>query len=136
MWITMLWHAGLGLPWNWRTGPSDSSERDHLLQMIPSLPVGSLVAGDAGFVGYAYWKALLDAGHSFVIRVGSNVKLLKNLGYVKGGSDLVYLWPDAVAAKDLPPLALRLVVVHNGKHPVYLVTNVLDAQELSDADVA
>ncbi len=136
MWVTTLWHATLGLPWDWRTGPSDSSERAHLLEMIPSLPAGSLVAGDAGFVGYEYWKALLDGGHSFVIRVGANVKLLKNLGYTKGRRGLVYLWPDAVAAKDLPPLTLRLVVLHNGKHPVYLVTNILDAQDLSDADVA
>jgi hypothetical protein len=136
IWITVLWHAGTGLPWDWRSGPSDSSERAHLLEMIASLPPRSLVAADAGFVGYEYWKALRDAGHDFVIRVGSNVKLLKDLGYAKVRHGLVYLWPDAVAAKGLPPLVLRLVVVHNGKYPVYLVTNILDAKELSDADVA
>ena len=136
MWITTMWHAGIGLPWDWRTGPSDSSERSHLLEMIPALPAGSLVTGDAGFVGYEYWKALLDAGHDFVIRVGSNVKLLKDLGYARQRHGLVYLWPDAMAAKGHPPLVLRLVVVHNGKHPVYLVSNLLDAKELSDNDVA
>lgn len=73
-------------------------------QMILSLPLGSLVAADAGFVGYEYWKALLDAGHDFVIRVGANVKLLKNLGYARLHNDLVYLWPDAAAAKGQPPL--------------------------------
>jgi hypothetical protein len=135
MWITTMWHVGTGLPWDWRAGPSDSSERSHLLEMIAALPVACLVTGDAGFVGYEYWKALWDAGHPFVIRVGSNVKLLSDLGYVRRRHGLVYLWPDAAAAKRLPPLPLRLVVVHNGKHPVYLVTDILDAEELSDDDV-
>jgi len=135
MWVTTMWHVGTGLPWDWRTGPSDSSERSHLLEMIAALPRACLVTADAGFVGYEYWKALWDAGHHFVIRVGANVKLLKDLGYVRQRNGLVYLWPDAAAAKRLPPLTLRLVVVHNGKHPVYLVTDILDAKELSDHDV-
>ena len=25
LWITTMWHAGTGLPWDWRTGPADSS---------------------------------------------------------------------------------------------------------------
>lgn len=48
---------------------------------------------------------------------------------------MVYLWPDRQARQNLPPLVLRLVVVHNGKHPVYLVTSVLSSSCLSDADV-
>lgn len=62
MWLTTLWHVGTGLPWDWRMGASDSSEREHLRQMIDVLPPGALVTADAGFVGYAYWKALLDSG--------------------------------------------------------------------------
>ena len=34
------------------------------------------------------------------------------------------LWPDRVQKKDLPPIVLRLMVVQ-GAHPVYLVTDVL-----------
>ena len=30
MWVTVLSHIGTGLPWDWRLGPSDSSERQHL----------------------------------------------------------------------------------------------------------
>jgi hypothetical protein len=132
MWITTMWHVGSGLPWDWRTGRSDSSERAHLLEMIGSLPAGSLVTADAGFVGYEYWSALQKAGHPFVIRVGKNVKLLKKLGYVREGEELVYLWPDRMAAKALPPLVLRLIVVAGNRHPVYLVTSVLDGKNLSD----
>jgi hypothetical protein len=136
IWMTVLWHVGSGLPWNWRTGPSDSSERAHLQDMIPSLPAPSLLTADAGFVGYNLWKMVLDAGHQLLVRVGSNVKLLKKLGYARERDGLVYLWPDQAAQKRLPPLVLRLVVVTTGRHPVYLVTSILSPRELSDLQVA
>ncbi|MGA8346821.1 MAG: transposase [Isosphaeraceae bacterium] len=135
MWLTVMFHVGTGLPWDWRTGPSDSSERDHLRQMINALPAGALVTADAGFVGYEYWKALIESGRHLLIRVGANVRLLKNLGYVKERNGLVYLWPDREAARNQPPLVLRLVVAQGGKHPVYLVTSVLDEATLSDKQV-
>lgn len=135
LWLTVFWHVGTQLPWDWRTGPSDSSERDHLLQMLSGLPAGALITADAGFVGYDFWKAILDSGRQFLIRVGSNVRLLKGLGYAKEKNGLVYLWPDEAASKGQPPLVVRLVVVHNGKHPVYLVTSVLDEKALSDKQV-
>ena len=135
MWLTMMFHAGTGLPWDWRIGPSDSSERDHFRQMIDALPKGALVTADAGFVGYECWKAILDSGRHLVIRVGANVRLLRNLGYVKEEKGMVYLWPDREAARKQPPLVLRLVVAKGGKHPVYLVTSVLDERRLSDKQV-
>ncbi len=52
MWLTTMWHVGTGLPWEWRTGPSDSSERGHLLEMLAGWPAGALITADAGFVGY------------------------------------------------------------------------------------
>jgi hypothetical protein len=135
MWLTTMWHVGTGLQWDWRTGPSDSSERDHLLQMIAALPARALVTADAGFVGYEYWKALLDSGRQLLIRVGANVRLLKGLGYARERAGLVYLWPDREAARRRPPLVLRLVVARGRRHPVYLVTSVLDEETLSDGQI-
>lgn len=135
MWLTLLWHVGSGLPWDWRSGPSDSSERGHLEEMLAELPENSLITADAGFVGYDFWKTILDAGQHFVIRVGANVRLLKQLGCARQHEHTVYLWPDAAAKKQQPPLVLRLIVVHNGKHPVYLVTN-LTRTQLSDRQAA
>ena len=83
MWLTLFWHVGTGLPWAWRTGPSDSSERQHLEEMLGELPENTLIAADAGFVGYDFWRAVNAAGHSFVIRAGANVRLLKKLGYAR-----------------------------------------------------
>lgn len=136
MWLTIMWHVATGLPWDWRTGPSDSSERDHFRQMIAALPEAALAAGDAGFVGYDCWKEVIDSGRHLLVRVGSNVRLLKKLGYAREKRGVVYLWPDAAAAKHLRPLVLRLVVVHDGKNPWYLVTSVLDEKRLSDKQVA
>lgn len=135
MWLTLLWHVGSGLPWAWRTGPSGASERDHLLTMVPELPAHALLVADAGFVGYDLWQTLLTAGHHFVIRVGANVHLLRQLGWVREHAQGVYVWPDYAARKHQPPLALRLVVVHDGKQPVYLVTD-LPQLRLSDRQVA
>jgi len=131
MWLTLLWHVGTGLPWAWRTGPSDSSERGHLEEMLAELPENSLITADAGFVGYDFWNAILGAGHHFVIRVGANVRLIRQLGYARQHDHTVYLWPDAAAKKNQPPLVLRLIVINNGKHPMYLVTNLTKSQ-LSD----
>lgn len=136
IWLTVLWHVGSGLPWDWRAGPSDSSERAHLQAMLSTLPSNALITADAGFVGYDLWTTIRAANHHLLVRVGSNVRLLKKLGCVRERDGLVYLWPDAAAQKRLPPLVLRLIVVHNGRHPMYLVTNVMNTNQLSDAKAA
>jgi hypothetical protein len=130
--LTTLWHLGSGLPWSWRRSSSSTGERAHALEMLPQLPERSLIVADAGFVGYDFWHALREAGHDFVIRVGANVTLLKQLGYYRECDRRVYLWPDRRAQRRQPPLVLRLAVAHDGKRPVHLVTSVLSSKGLSD----
>jgi hypothetical protein len=136
IWLTVLWHVGSGLPWDYRTGPSDSSERGHLLEMLSSLPPRSLLTADAGFVGYEFCQKVLGGGHDLLLRVGGNIRLLKKLGYAREKEGLVYLWPNHAAKKRLPPLVLRLVIVSDGRHGVFLLTNVLEGKRLPDADAA
>jgi hypothetical protein len=131
--LTMLLHLGTGLPWGWQIGPGTSSERGHLTQMIPLLPEQSMLVADAGFVGYDLLGAILAAGHSFVIRVGSNVRLLKKLGFAsREYPDIVYLWP-ANKRKRQPPMVLRLVKIRDGRKTVNLLTSVVEKSKLSDA---
>lgn len=134
IWVTLVWHMGLRLLWCWRTGPSNSSERSHLLDLLDSVlfPIKSLFCCDAGFVGYDFWSAIADKGHHFLIRVGSNVRLLRGLAYTRQSGDIVYCWPDKAARKKQPPLALRLLSLRIGQTPVYLVTNVLDPHDLTN----
>jgi hypothetical protein len=134
--LTLLHHLTLRLPWDWRLGSYDSSERQHLLEMVPHLPADALVAADCGFVGYEFWSALLASRRQFVIRVGANVRLLKDLGLMRESNGIVYLWPDKVAKRQQAPLRLRLVVVHDGRRSWHLVTSVLDPKRLSDQQVA
>jgi IS4 transposase len=134
LWLTTLFHLASGLPWDWQIGPADSSERAHLLAMLSTLPPGALIAADAGFVGYESLKAILDSGRHLLIRVGSNVRLLRKLGYARESGNTVYLWPDREGRRRHRPLVLRLVVADSGKHPVFLVTSV-PQKRLTDRQV-
>lgn len=134
--LTALLHVGLRLPWDWRRGASDAGERAQLLDLLDGLPPDALLTADCGFVGYEFWQALLASGREFVIRVGGNVRLLKQLGYVRESAGTIYLWPDQAARRGQPPLVLRLVVVQGARHPWYLVTSVRDPRRLSDRQVA
>lgn len=138
IWLTLMWHMGLRLLWCWRTGPSNSSERAHFQDLLKTqvFPWKTLFCGDAGFVGYVLWKLIADQGHHFVMRVGSNVTLLRKLGYVRESQGLVYCWPSKAARQKQPPLALRLIALSFGRTPVYLVTNILDPRELPNAAAA
>jgi hypothetical protein len=133
LWLTLVWHIGMRLPWCWELGPSYSSERAHLLAMLDHhrFPENTLFCADAGFVGYEFWRMILEHDHSFLIRVGGNVRLLKHLGVVRRRNDIVYCWPDEAMKKKQPPLVLRLLCFHDGRGEVYLVTNILDENELN-----
>lgn len=131
IWLTVLWNVTWGLLWDWRQGPGGASERAHLLEMLGSLPEKTLLVADAGFQGYEYWQELLKRGHSFVIRVAGQVRLLKGLGFVRQRANLVYLWPEKCLRRRQPPLVLRLCEFHDGRNSVWLVTNLLEEQQLS-----
>ncbi len=133
IWLTMIWHVGLKMPWCWRTGPSTSSERGHFLELLKScvFPQKTLFCADAGFVGYELWKAIVDAGHDFLIRVGGNIVLLRKLGRVRVEQGIVFFWPDSASQRKQPPLMLRLLEFQGARGPVYLLTTVLDLRRLS-----
>jgi len=132
-WITMMWHMGFRLPWDWRLGPSDSSERGHVQEMIKEggFPKNTLFCGDAGFVGYDFWRSMIDRGHDFMVRVGSNVTLIgETFDYEELEGGEVLCWPKNKQGQH-PPLQLRLVQVTIGSANVYLLTSVLSSKRLS-----
>lgn len=134
VWITMMWHMGLRLPWTWRSGASNASERDHVKEMLAEedFPENTLFCGDAGFVGYPLWSAILATGKHFVVRVGANVRLLSEQADVKKlGGGLVLCWPKGQRESGELPLRLRLVQVRVGKTKIWLLTSVLDRTKLS-----
>ena len=135
VYLTTLWHMGLGLPWDFRVGPGTSSERAHLTNMLDDLPPGAMIVADAGFTSYDLCQRMINSGLSFLLRVGNNVHLLTKLGWeVEQRDDLVYLWPRK--RRDQAPLVLRLIRVTSGKQTIYLLTNVLDHKALTDEEAA
>ena len=143
VWMTMLWHMGLRLPWTWRLGPSNSSERAHVMDILASwiFPRWTLFCGDAGFVGYPLWARVIERGHDFLVRVGANVSLLQEharctfqtQGKGKRKERIVLCWPKEAQRAKQPPLRLRLLQVHVGKTSAWLLTSVLDSKKLTAA---
>lgn len=138
--VTTVFHVGSGLTWDFRTGGSKASERAHLLEMLDTLPSGpcTMLLADAGFVGYDFFKLIAESGRQFLIRIGANVKLITELGYAfKEHQGIVYLWPEHAQADGLAPLILRLITLVDGRNRrMHLLTNVMDAADLSDAEAA
>jgi len=133
VWITMMWHMSLRLPWTWRLGPSNSSERGHVTEILEqeAFPKGTLFCGDAGFIGYDFWQAILDAGGDFLVRVGGNVSLLSETADVKQeGAGIVLCWPKGKMDSGAEPLRLRLVKIKIGKTKMWMLTSVLDPKKL------
>ena len=135
IWLTLVWHMGLRWLWCWRSGPSNSSERAHFQDLLKTerFPEKTLFCGDAGFVGYDFWKGIADHGHHFLMRVGSNITLLRQLGDARESHGIVDCWPSKAARQNQPPLVLRLICLKLGRTPIYLVTNILDPRELPNS---
>jgi hypothetical protein len=148
--LTCLFHVGCGVLWGWvRDGVQGDGEITQLKKMLHLLPPEAMLLADAGYTGYELLKALIDRGNSFLIRVGSNVTLIRKLGYVqREGKQIVYLWPLSKQGRNKrsmprglekvhPPLVLRLIELKDAKgKPVFLLTNVCQRSRLSDASAA
>jgi hypothetical protein len=134
IWLTLIWHMGLKMPWRWKWGPSTANERDHLRTMVreQAFPENTLFCCDAGFTGYELWSDLLQEGHQLLIRIGSNVHLLRRLAGVRHCQEYVYLWPNKVAQSKQPPLVLRLIILQSQRGTMYLATSVLSRRDLND----
>src|SRR5690606_669945 len=95
--LTLLWHLSWGLPWAWKRGGLADGERTQFRDLLDQLPRAALVIADAGFVGYLLWKEILDSGRHFLIRVGGNVELIKDLCpgmEIHREGQSVWLWPE------------------------------------------
>jgi IS4 transposase len=136
--LTTLVHLGTHLPWAFARGRATSSERRHVQALLHTLPPEALLLTDAGFVGYGFWKQVIDSGRSFLIRVGSNVRLIEDLGLKARFHDgVVWVWPADQQKNRQPPLVLRLITLTDERNrTMHLLTNVLEPDRLSDQAAA
>lgn len=136
--LTTLFHVGTGLPWCWRAGNADASERDQLRQMLEQAPAKALLLLDAGYTGHDLLRTIVLSGRSFIVRIGASVEVLDRLGWhhAEGRDGVVSLWPQQARRSGQPPLTVRLVSVIDAKgRRMHLLTNVLERSQLSDAAV-
>ena len=132
--LTTVFHLGSGLPWSFLRGRARSSERRHLLGLLNTLPSEAMLLADAGFVGYDFWNRIIQSGRSFLIRVGSNVRLIEGMHLQCKANGIVWVWPDQKQKKRCRPLVLRLItLVDSRNRTMHLLTNVLESERLDDA---
>jgi hypothetical protein len=135
--LTTVFHLGSGLPWSFLRGRARSSERRHLLGLLGTLPAEALLLADAGFTGYDFWSRVVGAGRSFLVRVGSNVRLIEGVCLARKAGGIVWVWPDREQKNRREPLVLRLIALTDGRNrTMYLLTSVPDGRRLDGPTAA
>jgi hypothetical protein len=151
LWLTALVHLASGVPWSWRLGKGDASERNHLARLVNTLIEAALVVTDAGYQSYALALALADAGAFFLMRVSTQTIFYTTdaslqVGETQSGAkqvtpaemdnwtdQIVYYWPQEAQENKEKALAVRLIRIRGKKVDVWLVTNVLLEEKLTVA---
>lgn len=133
VYLTTLVLLPLGLLWSWRLGKGTADEHNHLRRLLPTLPVRSLVVGDALYLGYDMFAALLKANVSFLVRMSSRTFLYTEakVRLKRFREGRVYYWPQHPRDRSDPPIPARLLRLPGKKADVWLLTNVLDRKQLS-----
>jgi|HubBroStandDraft_6_1064221.scaffolds.fasta_scaffold132701_2 hypothetical protein len=133
IYLTTLVLLPLGVVWSWCWGKGTASEHHHLRQLLRTLPRQALIVADACYLGYELFTAILQAKAAFLVRLSSRAYLYttEQVPLAAWTEGLVYYWPTAAQAKGLPPVPARLLRVKGKKADVWLLTSVLEAQQLS-----
>ena len=133
IYLTALVLLPLGLVWSWCWGKGTASEHYHLRQLLRTLPRQALLVGDACYLGYELFQAILKAEAAFLVRLSSRAYLYttEQVPLAAWTEGVVYYWPAAVQRQGLPPVLGRLLRIKGSKADVWLLTSVLEPQQLS-----
>jgi len=114
-----------------------SSEREHLISMLPSLEPGDLVVLDRGYPSHEVFQELLLGGLDFLVRVPSSNSFaaIDKLRAECGSDCVVRLDPPGGSPEEWEPISLRLVRVEgpNGTETFFFTS--LAATEFSRDDL-
>jgi Transposase DDE domain len=133
IYLTTLVLLPLGVVWSWCWGKGTASEHQHLRQLLRTLPRQALIVADACYLGYELFAAIGQAQAAFLVRLSSRAYLYttEEVPLAAWTEGLVYYWPTAVQEKGLPPIPARLLRIKGQKADVWLLTSVLEPQQLS-----
>ena len=136
VWVTAFVHLGTGLLWSWRLGPGNADERQHLLQLLNTLPAPALIIADAAYMGYQLALDILCKKRSFLMRLSSKNYLytLEDATLTEWTEGVVYYWPERGQKKGKPPVKCRLIRIRASRKAttdVWLLTDILDQARLT-----
>jgi hypothetical protein len=133
IYLTTLVLLPLGVVWSWCWGKGTASEHLHLRQLLRTLPRQTLLVADACYLGYELFLAILQARAAFLVRLSSRAYLYTaaQVPLAAWTEGLVYYWPSTVQAQGRPPIPARLLRIKGAKADVWLLTSVLDPEQLS-----
>jgi hypothetical protein len=133
IYLTTLVLLPLGVVWSWCWGKGTASAHYHLRQLLRTLPRQALLVADACYLGYELFTALLQAQAAFLVRLSSRAYLYtaEQVPLAAWTEGLVYYWPAAAQKQGRPPIVARLLRVPGPKADVWLLTSVLEPQQLS-----
>lgn len=132
IYLTTLVLLPLGVVWSWCWGKGTASEHQHLCQLLRTLPRQTLIVADACSLGYELFTAIRQAQAALLVRLSSRAYLdtLEPVPRAAWREGLVYYWPTVVQVQGRPPIVARLLRVQGKKADVWLLTSVLEAQQL------
>jgi hypothetical protein len=140
IYLTTLVLLPVGVVWAWCWGKGTASAHHHLRQLLRTLPPRALLVADACYLGYELFRAIVqaEAEAAFLVRLSSRAYLYttEQVPLAAWTEGLVYYWPVAVPEQGLPPIQARLLRVKGQKADVWLLTSVLEPQQLSHKTAA
>ena len=115
-----------------------ASERDHLLEMLPSLGLGDLLLLDRGYPAHEVFQALAQDGIDFLARVPSShtFTAIDELRQSGGHDAVVRLSPPPGSPADWQPLRLRAVRIVSPKGEELFFLTTLSKREAGRGDIA
>lgn len=132
VYLTTLVLLPIGVVWSWCVGKGTASEHQQLRWLLRTLPARSLIVGDAYYLGYELFRDILQAQAAFLVRLSSKAYLYTtNKQSLETWTEgLVYYWPRKAQQQRQPPLRARLLRIKGSKADVWLLTSILDAEQL------
>lgn len=124
--VSVLFDVCAKLPVDVEVAPFATSEREHLLAMLPSLEAGDVLVLDRGYPSHEILQALIQDGIDFLIRVPSaNTFSVIDEFRDSGSTDrVVFLTPPDGSPDEWEPLELRVVKLRapDGSESYFLTT--------------
>jgi len=113
-----------------------ANEKRHARDLLPDLPVGSLLLADLGYFGFAWFDDLTDAGYHWISRMREKTSYRVIHTYYQRGDTFDGIIELGAYRADRTKHAVRLVTFRHKTTTYRYITNVRDPQQLAIRQIA